>query len=598
MNKQEKIISALLGLMLVGWWWHTNSQALKRAKADAERRAAQAQEEVGLPADTVISAPDTPKAETPELTEPTLPEEVFELASDEATVTVSSHGGTVKQVLLKQYTVRPGKTSEDNPPVLLDFSSAPGLALSGIPGIAPNASYQVESDSDGHAVTLKAATDQLLLITRRIEITDGYQIKVSDSVKNISPQIVRLGTNFVSVGVLEKGASRNEILSADSLPDAKKLVTKHWAKESATKPFLVGGAAGGCGGPPSAEGMPEITSIPVPGPQKWVALKSRFFMTALSCTNAANNGFVLKARRDVTKPSYALNTLSAQMTFPGCMLGPDETLTRDYTLFVGPKKLSLLKKMGNKMSTVMEFGTFWWFCELLLWMLNLFNRIIPSYGVAIILLTILVRIIFWPLTHKSTLSMKKMQEIQPKLKEIQTKFKDDPTKLQQETWACYRENKVNPFSSCLPMLVQIPVLFALFTVLRSTVELRFAPFLWIVDLSEPENLFMGMIPVIGSLNILPILMAATMALQSYLTPSAGDPQQQKMMMIMMPCMMLFMFYGFASALSLYWTVSQALSIVQMLMMRRKKTPPGGDYVHDAGSGEGLTRQQRRAAARD
>lgn len=248
--------------------------------------------------------------------------------------------------------------------------------------------------------------------------------------------------------------------------------------------------------------------------------------------------------------------------------------------------------MGNKMDDVMEFGFFSWFCKLLLPTLNFFYSLIPNYGVAILLLTVLVRIIFWPLTHSSTKSMKKMQEIQPKLKEIQALYKDNPQKMQQETWAVYRDNKVNPLSSCLPMLVQIPVFIALFTVLRSAVELRYASFLWIADLSEPENLFMGMIPFVGALNILPILMAATMAIQTYLTPSAGDPQQQKMMMIMMPIMMLFMFYSFPSALSLYWTVSQVLSIVQMLMMRRNVSHPHKPEVEVI-----QTRQQRRADAR-
>jgi YidC/Oxa1 family membrane protein insertase len=126
-------------------------------------------------------------------------------------------------------------------------------------------------------------------------------------------------------------------------------------------------------------------------------------------------------------------------------------------------------------------------------------------------------------------------------------------------------------ASCLPMLVQIPVFIALFTVLRSAVELRYAPFLWIADLSEPENLFPGIFPF-GGLNILPILMAVTMGLQSALTPSTGDKQQQRMMMVMMPIMMLVMFYSFPSALSLYWTLSQVLSIVQMWYIRKRYTP--------------------------
>ncbi|MFZ2281808.1 MAG: membrane protein insertase YidC, partial [Prosthecobacter sp.] len=296
----------------------------------------------------------------------------------------------------------------------------------------------------------------------------------------------------------------------------------------------------------------------------------------------------------LAKPTYDLAHLSARVLFAGRVLGQGEVMTREYTLYIGPKKLSLLQAMGDGKDAVMEFGFFSWFCKLLVPTLNFFHRIIPDYGVAIILLTFLVRTIFWPLTHKSTVSMRKMQEIQPQLKELQKQFKDNPQKMQQETWALYRANKVNPLSSCLPMLIQIPVFIALFTVLRSAVELRYAPFLWIGDLSEPENLLAGLLPI--PLNILPFLMSGTMALQSYLTPSMGDPAQQKMMMIMMPIMMLFMFYSFPAALSLYWTVSQVLSIVQMLMMRQKiahkHDPDGGVTVESP-----LTRQQRRSATR-
>ena len=144
------------------------------------------------------------------------------------------------------------------------------------------------------------------------------------------------------------------------------------------------------------------------------------------------------------------------------------------------------------------------------------------------------------------------------------------------------------------MLIQIPVFIALFNVLRSAVELRYAPFLWIGDLSEPEGLFASWFPF-GGLNILPILMAATMALQSALTPSAGDKSQQKMMMVFMPIMMLFMFYSFPSALSLYWTLSQVMSIVQMWMIRRstQKAQAGAAVVPDAVIDPPQTRQMRR-----
>lgn len=595
MNTQEKILAVLLGVALVGWMFYSNKQAAGRVRPD---EAAAVAEAPVTPAPVAELAPPAasvalPVEETVAVA-PSVPEESVTLNGGEMTLTVSSHGAVLKDVTLNAFAARPGKLSDANPPVVFDFSSAPALELLGIPGLAGNAAYRVERDEAGKVATLTAVTDEGLTLVRRIELLADYQVKVTDTLRNAGENVVTLGTNSVSVGAMMRGVSKNDILSVDSLPALEKAKVRYWDKEKATKQYLAGAAGGmGCGGKTPAVGMPDHMTVPVLEPQVWVAIKSRFFVAGLS-SSEPNQGFAVKMSRDVTKPDYVLQEVSARVFFDGRVLGQGEEMTRDYTLYIGPKKLSLLQALGNGMDAVMQFGTFTWFCKLLVPTLNFFHKLIPNYGVAIILLTFLVRIIFWPLTHHSTMSMKKMQELQPKLKEIQAKFKDSPQKMQQETWAIYRENKVNPMSSCLPMLIQIPVFIALFTVLRSAVELRYAPFLWIADLSEPENLLAGVLPI--PLNILPVLMSATMALQSYLTPSAGDPQQQKMMMVMMPVMMLFMFYSFPSALSLYWTVSQVLSIVQMLMMRRKSA-----HKHDADGGmtvePPLTRQQRRHAVK-
>ncbi len=601
MNKQERIIALLLGLALIGWMAHSHRTAAKQAREAASRPAPTEPAAVAAaptaPAQASLTAA-APQADAPAVTEPqppppSEPEEVATLLGDRMTVEVSSHGAVLKRVILGGYHEKPGKPGPDNPPVTFDFAGAPALELSGVPGLADRAAYRVQRHERERAVTLTAVTPQGLSVTRRMELSDDYQIRITDRIRNAGDSVVTLGTNSVQLGAIGKGASKNEMLSIDSLPAAAKAKTRHWGSEKATKAFLAGGASGGmgCGRAPSAAGLADQISVPIREPQAWIALKSRFFVTLFSASEP-NCGFVAGMARDTALPTYALQRLSARALFAGRALAPGESLTRDYTLYVGPKKLARLQKMGNRMDEVMEFGTFTWFCKLLVPTLNFFHRLIPNYGIAIILLTFLVRILFWPLTHKSTQSMKKMQEIQPKLKEIQARFKDNPQKMQQETWAVYRENKVNPLSSCLPMLIQIPIFIALYTVLRSAVELRYAPFLWIADLSEPENLLAGVLPL--PLNILPFLMSGTMALQSYLTPSMGDPQQQKMMMIMMPVMMLVMFYSFPSALSLYWTVSQVLSIIQMLLMRRK-----GNKPHDPGVTvePPLTRQQRRQAAR-
>jgi YidC/Oxa1 family membrane protein insertase len=168
--------------------------------------------------------------------------------------------------------------------------------------------------------------------------------------------------------------------------------------------------------------------------------------------------------------------------------------------------------------------------------------------------------------------------------------------MQHEVWRIYRENKVNPLSSCLPMLLQIPVFFALYIMLRSAVELRYSTFLWVGDLSQPENLFASVLPI--PINILPILMAATTIWQSKLTPSMGDPMQQKMMTWMMPLMMLFFFYSMPAGLSLYWAVSTLLAILQLIWQKRSgagasATPPSSATA-DA---DDMTRQMKRRLER-
>jgi YidC/Oxa1 family membrane protein insertase len=601
MNTQEKILAAALGLALLLYMvYNTKQNARQLEQARVEQREASTLTNTFAQVDqkTDQNLPEIAEAvaEKAELPPPDAPEKVVEIENEYLRLTLSSHGAVIQSVLLKDYNSYPGERSPDNPPVVLDFNRAPGLQIQGVAGLAPNAAYQIERSENGESVVFRALAANGLVVERSLELQDNYQIRLIDTFRNKGVRVMQLNTNALSVGSMYRGSSKNDILSVDAMPAVEKADVLHWDKEKQTRGFIGGSGGFGCGGGKPALGLPERMSIPMRGAQKWVAVKSRFFVTAF-ISDAQTSGYRVDLYRDTSKEKFVLESLSADVLFPATLLDADESLSREYTLYVGPKKLDLLRAMGNNMDAVMQFGKFRWFCELLVPTLNFFYRIIPNYGIAVILLTVLVRIIFWPLTHKSTKSMRKMQEIQPEIKALQVKYKDNPQKLQQETWAIYKKNKVNPMSSCLPMLIQIPVFIALFTVLRSAVELRYASFLWIADLSEPENLFAGSIPLVGSLNILPILMSGTMALQSYLTPSAGDPQQQKMMMIMMPVMMLFMFYSFPSALSLYWTVSQVLSIVQMLMMRRHHgdSTPGKDKIDDAVVV--TTRQQRRQSAR-
>jgi YidC/Oxa1 family membrane protein insertase len=206
--------------------------------------------------------------------------------------------------------------------------------------------------------------------------------------------------------------------------------------------------------------------------------------------------------------------------------------------------------------------------------LKFFYSLTSNYGWAIIFLTIIVRIPFIPLINKSQKSMKKMQEIQPRMAEVKEKYKKDPQRMQKEMMELYKKHKVNPVGGCLPMLLQIPVFFALYKILLIAIELRDAPFmLWIKDLSAPDTLFghiPSLFPLIGgfALGPLPLVMGITMLIQQKMTPTSADPRQNKIMMFM-PIIFTFMFLNFASGLVLYWLMNNILSIAQQFYINKK-----------------------------
>ena len=551
MNKQEKIICMVLGIALM-WCFFAG-----RSSGPAEPEKAQIGPVVTNEVSAVASEEPKPAVEEkaqakPVQAAPSVPEEIVVLENDELRLELTTWGAAVKSAVLKKIPSAAGEVSESNRPVVLDYSLSP---LGRLSGVSDSSVYAIKAKEESAVVFTNASGG----IERRITLKSGYGVVFEDAFADAA----KVKENAMSLGVMEMGSGENDILSVDSLDANGKVVHYGDSDETTLYALLAGGTSAGgcgCGGARSAKGEGEWRSGRIGSFQKWIALKNRFFVTALVSCDQANAGFSVDVSREMALDTYRPKVLAANAVFAGGV----ERRTTEF--FVGPKNQALLWDAGMK--DVMEFGMWRWVCYPMVWALNFFHSVIPNYGVAIILLTILVRLIFWPLTRKSTEGMKKMQEIQPLLKELQAKFKDNPQRLQQETWALYREKKVNPMSSCLPMLVQIPIFIALFNVLRSMVELRYAGFLWISDLSEPERLFASWFPF-GGLNILPLLMAGTMFLQSKLTPSAGDKNQQRMMTVFMPLMMLFMFYGFASALSLYWTVSQALSILQMWMMRRE-----------------------------
>jgi YidC/Oxa1 family membrane protein insertase len=240
-----------------------------------------------------------------------------------------------------------------------------------------------------------------------------------------------------------------------------------------------------------------------------------------------------------------------------------------YTLFVGPKELDTLKSVGKGLEGTIDFGYFGFISIPFLYVLHFFNGFTGSYGIDIILLTVVIKLLMAPLTHKSFVSMKQMQKLQPQMERLKEKFKDDKEKLNKEVMELYRRNGVNPLGGCLPMVLQFPVFIGLYNALSTPIELRHARFLWIKDLSRPD--WESLPFTLGSwhlgIPVLTIFMGASMFIQQWMTPSAGDPNQRKMM-LMMPLIFTFMFVSFPAGLTVYWLVNNILTIGQQYWINR------------------------------
>ena len=302
------------------------------------------------------------------------------------------------------------------------------------------------------------------------------------------------------------------------------------------------------------------------GKIKWIAIQSRYFMSGLIPDQIQEARLQLALKSD--------KFVAAQYQQPETVIPSGNQYSFKYRFFIGPKKISYLKNVGNNLEKLIDFGWFDFLARPLLWLLNLFYSVIPNYGVAIIIITILVKALLWPLGQKSYKSMSEMKKLQPLMKEIREKYKDDKQRMNQEVMGLYKTYKINPLGGCLPMIVQLPVFFALYRMLYQAIELRPAPFfLWIDDLSAPDRLFRFdfsipfMEPPYG-IPVLTVIMGASMLLQQKMSPPMGDATQAKMMMFM-PVVFTVIFINFSSGLVLYWLVNNILSIAQQYYTQKK-----------------------------
>ena len=306
-------------------------------------------------------------------------------------------------------------------------------------------------------------------------------------------------------------------------------------------------------------------------PLDWVGSSNKYFTMLLALPEGTAFGAGNAISREESSGNddgkavnYFIPAISG--VFKEIALAPGEKTSFDLNLYAGPKEASLLKALLPPSAQDVLHLSYWsWFEFLarpLLWLLNFLHSYCGSYGVSIILLTLIVRIVFWPATQAANNSMRKMQKVKPLMDSIKEKYKGDTQTMNAKMMELYKKEKINPLGGCLPLLLQLPVFFALYSTLDAAVELRQIPFLWATDLSRPD--LVGPVLLFG-LGIHPfiIMMTILMFIQQKLTPTMGDPMQQKIMMAM-PLVMLVMLYSLPSGLTLYWTVSNAFSIIQLI----------------------------------
>lgn len=298
----------------------------------------------------------------------------------------------------------------------------------------------------------------------------------------------------------------------------------------------------------------------------WLAFETQYFVSGIVPKKAEDAAVRLRVT-----PAEVLVTTYIDPSGP---VSPGTERTYQYRVYFGPRSLEALGSVGTDLAKIVDFGFFDIIAKPLLHAMNFIHRFIPNYGIVIIIITIIVKVLFWPLSNKSYQSMSQMKKLQPKLAEMRAKYKHDKKMMNQEMMNLYKLYKINPLGGCLPMILQIPVFFAFYKMLYQAIELRHAPFfLWINDLSAPDRLlsFNFKIPLMAppyGIPVLTIIMGASMFLQQKMSPPPGDPTQAKMMMFM-PIFFTFIFINFPSGLVLYWLVNNILSMAQQYYVTKK-----------------------------
>ena len=509
----------------------------------------------------------------PALTLPEGTEEQFvELENDVAKYVFTSRGGGIDRIELKKYPAAVDRAAkketltEQNCVHLNQGVNVPIFAALG----DLNQSYALTKKDDSTVQATTLLTNGLTL-TKTITLSTNYLFKTSVTLSNTTE-------NPVQTPPLELVTGTATPLSDNDRGDLMNVYWHNGSKLETVGNSWFANRTLGCSisePRPLYAGGDGMTNV------MWVACANRFFAIAAVPVLGAPKVLVHKTPNlpqfENSSSKGIKNGLQASVFYPETILAPGNSVSYDYDIYAGPKEYKTLSKLGisNDLDLIMGFsGFFGFFSKLLLLGMNWVNSITHvGYGLAIIIITIIIKMIFWPLTTASTRSMKRMSQLQPEMNAIREKYKDDSKKMNQKLMEFMKENKVNPMGGCLPLLIQIPVFIGFYKMLMSAIELRGATFLWASDLSIPDTIFV--IPGIGlPVNPLPLIMGASMLWQSSMNPpSPGmDPMQQKMFRYM-PLIFIFFCYSLPSGLSLYWTVQNIISIIQMKLTKTNAVKP-------------------------
>ncbi len=496
------------------------------------------------------------------------------LENEFVTVRFTSLGGAIDQVALKKHQAVKGR---DDLYVLNRIHAAPALALVGYPGLDATTAYALVSHSPTE-IAYRAELPGQLEVIRRYTLAsanggDSYVIRHETTFRNLTAQPLALPRLNVSLGTaLPIGPEDYGLYLNVGYYDGE---DSHFIKRG----DLEGGGFFSNFGLGSKTDLPFIEKA---APVKWAVVKNQFFASVLSPDEAGTGVRVERVKMDPLAPDSLRQAYgvagTAQFDLKPLAAGASATWGTGY--YAGPKeyrRLANTDRFKHNEDLVMEFGFFGWFAKLLLWIMTTIHRWIGGdnlawgWGWAIVLTTLFLKIVTLPLTLSASRSGKRMQKLMPHMTAIREKYKDNPAKAQEAMMKLYKDNKVNPLGSCLPILITIPFFIGFFSMLQTTSELRFEPFLWAPDLSAPDTVWRD--PFLGlPINIMPLLMGATMIIQMRITPVMTTDPAQAMMMKIMPWIFTLFCYNFSCALALYSTVNGVFTIGQQLVVNRMPDP--------------------------